>query len=163
MNVALRTLLMSAVVVVSANALALDKTIADSYAKIQAATLKKDVAALKQIWQTYVDPSCVADHNGKKTTYKQLTAQIEPQLRAIKKVNVCKVQILNSKTKSGKTLCLVETTEQVVIPVGGKDSIFDIVSTVEDTWQKISGKYKIVGIRTIKETIKQDGKVIQAG
>ena len=141
---------------------ALDKSITESYAKVQAAIIKKDIPALKQIWQSYVDLSCIEDRKGKKLNYKQLIDQIEPQIKAVKKVNSCKVQILDSKTKGQKTICTVQTTQSVIYFIRGKDSLIDVVSTVEDTWQKVNGKYKIVGIKTIKETIKQDGKVIQA-
>ena len=146
----------------SSQALAMEKSIAESYAKVQAAVLKKDAATLKQIWLTYVDPSCVAERKGKKTTYKKLTEQVELQMKLIKKVNSCKIRILSSRSKGTKSICLVQTVQSFIIAIDGKDSVFDEVSTVEDTWQRIDGKYKIVGIKTLEETLKQDGKVIQA-
>lgn len=142
------------------SALAIDKSITESYAKVQAAVLKKDVAAMKQLWLTYVDPSCTSERRGKKVTYKQMTDQVEPQMKMIKKVNSCKIQVVSSKTKAGKTVCTVLTTQSFVIPVGGKDSVFDQITTVEDTWKKIGGKFKIVEIKTIKETLKKDGVLI---
>jgi hypothetical protein len=124
--------------------------------------LQKNLAELKQLWLTYVDPSCVAERKGKKTLYKELSSQIEPQMKLVKKVTSCRIQILESKVKGGKIICNVKTTQSFIIAVEGKDSVFDEVSIVEDSWQKIGDKYKIVGIKTIKETIKQDGRVIQA-
>jgi hypothetical protein len=144
----------------SAVCLATDKSITESYAKVQAAVLKKDSAAMKQIWLAYVDPSCVEERKGKKISYKQLTDQVDQQMKVIKKVNSCKIQVVSSKTKGSKTICTVLTTQSFVIAIEGKDSVFDEVSTVEDIWLRIKGKYKIVGIRAVKEVLKQDGKVI---
>ena len=139
---------------------AIDKSITESYAKVQAAVLKKDGAAMKELWLAYVDPSCVIQRKSKRVSYKQMTDQIEAQMKAIKKVSACKIQILNSKSVDGRVLCLVETTLSFVIPIDGKDSVFDQVSTVSDTWKKVNGKFKIVEIKTIKETLKRDGVVI---
>ncbi len=158
-----RTAISVGLVCVAMVALALDKAISESYAKIQAAVLKKDSAEMKQIWLTYVDPSCEEDRKGKKTSYKKLTAAVEQQMKMIKKVNSCKIQVTASKTKGGKTVCTVETQQAFVISIQGKDHVFEVVSVVEDTWKKINGKFKIVGIKVIKETLKQDGKVIQSG
>ena len=141
-------------------ALAVDKSITESYTKVQAAVLKKDGAAMKQVWLAYVDPSCVIQRKGRKVSYKQMTDQIEAQMKAIKKVNSCKIQILYSKSSGGKVVCTTETIQSFVIPIDGKDSTFDQISTVDDTWKKINGKYKIVEIKTIKETLKRDGVVI---
>lgn len=148
------------IVLGASSALALEKTIAESYAKVQAAVLKKDSATMMKLWLAYVDPSCIAIRRGKTITYKTMTEQVEPQLKMVKKVNSCKIQIVSSKTKSGKVICTVLTTQTFVINVGGKDSVFDQVTTVEDTWKKIAGKYKIVEIRTINESLKQDGVLI---
>ena len=147
----------------SISAIATDKSITESYAKVQSAVLKKDGAALKQLWLTYVDPSCVAERKGKKLSYKQMGDQFEQQMRVIKKVNSCKIQILSSKSKAGKVVCIVETTQSFVIAVEAKDSVFDQVSVAEDTWKKINGKYKIVGIKMTKESLKQDGKAFPGG
>jgi len=145
---------------ISISVFALDKSISESYAKVQAAVLKKDSKAMMQLWLAYVDPGCVSTRKGKVVTYKQMTDMVEPQMKMVKKVNSCKIQVVASKTKAGKTICTVLTTQSFVINVGGKDSTFDQVTTVEDTWKKIGGKYKIVEIKTIKETLKQDGAIV---
>jgi hypothetical protein len=146
-----------AIIGLAISVLAIDKDILDSYSKVQAAVLKKDATAMKQLWLTYVDPSCTSERKGKKLSYKQMTDQVEPQMKMVKKVNSCKIQVVSSKSKAGKTICTVLTTQSFVIAVGGKDSVFDQVTTVEDTWKKINGRYKIVEIKPIKESIKQDG------
>ncbi len=143
--------------------LALDKTIKESYERVQTATLKKDVVAMKQIWKDYVDPNCVEDRNGKKTTAAQMIQSFERQMKLIKKVNACKIEVTNSKSKGGKVVCTVETKQSFVIAVKGKDSVFDVISVVEDTWQKVNGKYKIIGMKSIKDTLKQDGKLVSGG
>jgi hypothetical protein len=107
-----------------------------------------------------VDSSCIAERRGKKYSYKQMTDQVEPQLKMVKKVNSCKIKVVSSKTKADKVVCSVLTVQSFVITVGGKDSIFDQQTTVEDTWKKINGKYKIIGIKTIKESLKQDGVLV---
>jgi hypothetical protein len=155
-----RTIPLLVFAVVASNALALDKSISESYVKVQAAVLKKDSKAMMQLWLAYVDPSCVSSRKGKVVTYKQMTDMVEPQMKMVKKVNSCKIQVVSSKTKAGKTICTVLTTQSFVINVGGKDSTFDQVTTVEDTWKKIGGKFKIVEIKTIKETLKQDGAIV---
>ena len=141
---------------------ALDKSITESYAKIQVAILKKDVAAMKQIWLQYVDPSCVEERNGKKRSYKKLTEAVEQQMKLFKKVNACQIRVVSSKIKGPIMVCTIETKQSFVVAIEGRDSVFDVFSVVEDSWKKIGGKYKIVGIRAIRETLKQDGKVIQS-
>lgn len=160
MKVLSRVVVLAGCLSLAVNVLALDKAIIESYAKVQAAVLKKDAAAMKLLWFAYVDPSCVAERKGKKISYKEMTDQVEPQLKMVKKVNSCKIQIVSSKSKAGKVICTVLTKQSFVINIGGKDSIFDQETSVEDTWKKIGGKYKIVGIKTIKESLKQDGVLI---
>ena len=155
-----RTVLLALVSCLVATASAIDKSILESYVKVQAAVLKKDPAAMKELWLRYVDPSCFAQRKGKKVSYKQLTDLVEPQMKMVKKVNSCKIQVLSSKTKAGKVVCTVLTTQSFVISVNGKDSVFDQVTTVEDSWKKINGKFKIIEINTIKESLKQDGVIV---
>lgn len=145
------------------SALAIDKTIEESYAKIQAATLKKDTKALKTIWETYADPSCVAILDGKnKINFKQMTKLMDQQLKMVKKFNSCKIKILSSKQKGDLVVCNIENTQSFVMDINGTDSLFAGTSIVEDTWKKINGKYKLVSIKTIKENFKQDGKPIKS-
>ena len=162
MNGLVRAIFCTAFACLAMMTMALDKSITESYAKIQAAILKKDVAAMKQIWLAYVDPSCEEDRKGKKTSYKKLTDAVEQQMKLIKKVNSCQILVTSSKTKGGNTVCSVETKQSFIVAIEGKDRVFDVVSVVEDSWKKIGGRYKIVGIKAIKETLKQDGKVIQS-
>jgi hypothetical protein len=148
---------------IAVSALAIDKTIEESYAKIQAATLKKDTKALKTIWETYADPSCVAILDGKnKINFKQMSKLMDQQLKMVKKFNSCKIRILSSKQKGDLIICNVENTQSFVMDLNGTDSLFAGTSIVEDTWKKINGKYKLVAIKTIKENFKQDGKPIKS-
>lgn len=148
---------------IASSACAIDKTIEESYAKIQAATLKKDIKALKSIWETYADPSCVAILDGKnKISFKKMSELMDKQLKMVKKFNSCKIKILSSKQKGDLVICNIENTQSFVMDINGTDSLFAGTSVVEDTWKKINGKYKLVSIKTVKENFKQDGKPIKS-
>jgi hypothetical protein len=143
-----------AVAIVFAGPSKLDPEIAKSYRLVQKATLAKDVVQMRALWKQYVDPTCTAQVEKQKLSSARLLALMEQQMTQIQKVTKCEITVLKFGKAKDTLVCTVKTNQAFVLLVNKKPVRFDGVTIAEDTWKKISGKYKIVNIKVLSESTK---------
>lgn len=130
------------------------------YAKFNAAMLKKDLATVMSMCTK--DFSWV-DSKGKKISRVEMEAQMKLQFQFLKKVTAVTVTIekvtMNGAEATAHTKG-VFAGDLVLDPKTKKVSKLKSVSTTDDTWVKLGGKWMLKRVKALKETTTVDGKPI---
>lgn len=150
--------ILAAVAVLALGQSKLDPEIVKSYKAVQKATLAKDITQLRAIWKQYVDPSCTALVEGQKLSSTRLLVLMEQQMAQIQKVTKCEITVMKFGKAKDTLVCTVQTKQAFVLSVNKKPVKFDGVTMAEDTWKKVGGKYKIVGMKILRDSTSQVSK-----
>lgn len=150
--------ILAAVAVLALGQSKLDPEIVKSYKAVQKATLAKDITQLRAIWKQYVDPSCTALVEGQKLSSTRLLVLMEQQMAQIQKVTKCEITVMKFGKAKDTLVCTVQTKQAFVLSVNKKPVKFDGVTMAEDTWKKVGSKYKIVGMKILRDSTSQVSK-----
>jgi len=134
--------------------------IAAIYAKLDAVTLKKDVAGFSKLLGDVATKDCtIIDSKGKSTSASKTMASMAKELAQFDKVNKSSSHIDKTVDKGSTVVLTVSSVLDVTAKSpDGKAHQFVQTSTSDDTWVKVGSSWKLKLSKTTKEKTTLDGK-----
>lgn len=141
------------------------------YTKMDAMSLKKDVAGLSNYMNTIATKNCVfisksiASQPAQTKTLAQTMATMSSFMPMISTVNICTSKITSAKI-SGST-ATVDVIQKIGMTTAagsnGPSHVIAQETTNEDTWVKQGGSWKLKVSKMLSYSVTQDGKQLPTG
>lgn len=152
-------ILASFLAVTAAQAQSLRATIDASNAAVAKAMLKKDFKALNKAIKSTVTPDFVYVEAGQKQDVDTMLSHMKTGIGGMGKVTVAKAKVLSLKEKGSTAMAKAEHTIGGTMPgPDGKPHVMVIIGSVEETYVKKGGKWKMSKMVWLSQKMTMDGK-----
>lgn len=159
----LLVVLASALLVAGAHAQSLRSTIDAGNAKVASAMKKKDFVALNKAIKGIVTPDFVYVEAGRKQNVDTMLANMKMGIGSMGKVTVASAKVLALKEKGSTASAKTQHTIGGTMPgPDGKPHEMTIVGSVEETYVKKGGKWKMSKMVWLSQKMLMDGKPMDA-
>jgi ketosteroid isomerase-like protein len=143
----------------SAQAQSLRASITTTNTQVANAMKKKDFAALNKAIKGTVTPNFVYVENGQKQNVDQMLANMKMGIGMMKKVTVAQAKVLSLKEKGNTGVAKAQHTIGGLIPgPDGKTQTMVVTGTVEETYVKQGGKWKMSKMHWLSQKMTMNGK-----
>lgn len=140
--------------------------IAPLYAKLDALSVKKDIAGMTKLLKEISTKDCIfINKQGKKQSPTEVLSDMAMQLSAIGKFEKSTSHIDKTTVKGDNMVAFVTSNYALLTKAGpdGKTHKIAGTSQSEDTWVKSGSSWKLKLSKTTKESTTMDGKPIPGG
>ena len=138
------------------------KAVQAKYDAMSALVMRRDGAGLAKYFLGMTSKGFVfVDKKGRRFGRAKLVAQLKAQMRAVKRFQRSGNKVVGFAVgKNGATVSVVSDFAMVFPPDARspKGTTITGQSTTRDTWRKEAGGWKLASIRTLRESVKINGK-----